>query len=202
MSDAFDPIAYATGEQRKATAPGHSAWVEANAGTGKTKVLTDRVTRLLLAGVRPERILCLTFTKAAAAEMRNRLASQLGRWAMADDAELTQAVARLIDAEPQAVVADQPGRERVIGQHELFAGLVDPGRIDHPGPQQCPPHPGGQLGRGLAGEGQAQHLLGGYLAAADQPHHPGRHHGGLARTGTGDDHTGLQRSGDRRELLI
>ena len=55
MSDAFDPIAFASGEQRKATTPGHSAWVEANAGTGKTKVLTDRVTRLLLAGVRPER---------------------------------------------------------------------------------------------------------------------------------------------------
>ena len=51
-----------------------SAWVEANAGTGKTKVLTDRVTRLLLDGAQPERILCLTFTKAAAAEMRNRLA--------------------------------------------------------------------------------------------------------------------------------
>ena len=66
MSDAFDPVAFASGEQRKATTPGHSAWVEANAGTGKTKVLTDRVTRLQLAGVRPERILCLTFTKAAA----------------------------------------------------------------------------------------------------------------------------------------
>ncbi|OJU30973.1 MAG: double-strand break repair helicase AddA [Alphaproteobacteria bacterium 65-37] len=123
MSDAFDPIAYATGEQRKATAPGHSAWVEANAGTGKTKVLTDRVTRLLLAGVRPERILCLTFTKAAAAEMRNRLASQLGRWAMADDAELTQAVARLIDAEPQA--------EQKVLARRLFARVLDaPGGIN------------------------------------------------------------------------
>ena len=62
--------------------PTSSAWVEANAGTGKTKVLTDRVTRLLLAGTQPERILCLTFTKAAAAEMRNRLpaSSAAGRW--------------------------------------------------------------------------------------------------------------------------
>ena len=123
MSDAFDPIAFATGEQRKATAPGHSAWVEANAGTGKTKVLTDRVTRLLLAGVRPERILCLTFTKAAAAEMRNRLASQLGRWAMADDADLTQAVAKLIDAEPQA--------EQKVLARRLFARVLDaPGGIN------------------------------------------------------------------------
>lgn len=123
MSDAFDPIAFATGEQRKATAPGHSAWVEANAGTGKTKVLTDRVTRLLLAGVRPERILCLTFTKAAAAEMRNRLAGQLGRWAMADDAELTRAVAKLIDAEPQT--------EQKVLARRLFARVLDaPGGIN------------------------------------------------------------------------
>ena len=81
---ALDPLALATDAQRRATTPGHSAWVEANAGTGKTKVLTDRVTRLLLDRVKPERILCLTFTKAAAAEMRNRLAGQLGRWAMID----------------------------------------------------------------------------------------------------------------------
>src|SRR5215831_21241196 len=78
--------------QKRATTPGHSAWVEANAGTGKTKVLTDRVARLLLEGARPERILCLTFTKAAAAEMRNRLASQLGRWALASDTALDQEV--------------------------------------------------------------------------------------------------------------
>src|SRR5882724_4909267 len=92
-----DPIALASREQRRATSPAQSAWVEANAGTGKTKVLTDRVTRLLLSGVRPERILCLTFTKAAAAEMRNRLASQLGRWAMAEDAKLDQEIEALID---------------------------------------------------------------------------------------------------------
>ena len=87
MSDVLDAIALATDAQRRATTPGHSAWVVANAGTGKTKVLTDRVTRLLLDGVKPERILCLTFTKAAAAEMRNRLADQLGRWALADEAD-------------------------------------------------------------------------------------------------------------------
>ena len=69
---ARDPVGLATAEQRKATSPAQSAWVEANAGTGKTKVLTDRVTRLLLAGVKPERILCLTFTKAAAAEIQPR----------------------------------------------------------------------------------------------------------------------------------
>ena len=123
MSDTFDPIAFASGEQRKATTPGHSAWVEANAGTGKTKVLTDRVTRLLLAGVRPERILCLTFTKAAAAEMRNRLASQLGRWAMADDAVLSEQVTRLINEPPQA--------EQKVLARRLFARVLDaPGGIN------------------------------------------------------------------------
>ena len=59
--------------QLLAADPGESVWVSANAGTGKTRVLIDRITRLLLAGTRPERILCLTFTKAAAAEMANRL---------------------------------------------------------------------------------------------------------------------------------
>ncbi|MBO6519427.1 MAG: double-strand break repair helicase AddA [Rhodospirillales bacterium] len=75
-----------TGQQITAAAPEASVWVSANAGTGKTGVLVDRISRLLLAGVEPERILCLTFTKAAAAEMANRLAELLGRWsAMPDD---------------------------------------------------------------------------------------------------------------------
>ena len=91
MSDSAQILDFASAQQRRATSPDRSAWVEANAGTGKTKVLTDRVTRLLLAGVKPERILCLTFTKAAAAEMRNRLSAQLGRWAMSDDKALVDA---------------------------------------------------------------------------------------------------------------
>ena len=119
----LNPVTLATAEQRKATEPVQSAWVEANAGTGKTKVLTDRVTRLLLAGVRPERILCLTFTKAAAAEMRNRLAAQLGRWALADEADLDKEIAKLIDRAPEA-------EERVIARR-LFARVLDaPGGIN------------------------------------------------------------------------
>src|SRR5436190_17413061 len=98
---ARSPVDLATDDQRKATSPAQSAWVEANAGTGKTKVLTDRVTRLLLDGVKPERVLCLTFTKAAAAEMRNRLAGQLGRWALADEATLDEAIATLVDHPPE-----------------------------------------------------------------------------------------------------
>jgi ATP-dependent helicase/nuclease subunit A len=65
-----------------------SAWVSAHAGTGKTYTLANRVTRLLLDGAAPQRILCLTYTKAAAAEMAGRLFKQLGEWAMLDDATL------------------------------------------------------------------------------------------------------------------
>ena len=72
-----------------ASDPAHSVWVAANAGAGKTYTLANRVARLLLVGTRPERILCLTFTKAAAAEMQDRLFRQLGEWAMLDDAALT-----------------------------------------------------------------------------------------------------------------
>ena len=123
MSALPDPVALASAEQRKATSPAQSAWVEANAGTGKTKVLTDRVTRLLLAGIRPERILCLTFTKAAAAEMRNRLAAQLGRWALAEEAVLDGEISRLIDRAPEP-------EERIIARR-LFARVLDaPGGIN------------------------------------------------------------------------
>jgi ATP-dependent helicase/nuclease subunit A len=76
-----------------ASDPTRSVWVSAHAGTGKTHTLTSRVARLLLAGTDPQRILCLTFTKAAAAEMQERLFRQLGAWAMLDDAALRQTIA-------------------------------------------------------------------------------------------------------------
>ena len=73
--------------QANASHPDHSAWVSANAGSGKTFVLARRVIRLLLNGTEPSRILCLTFTKAAAAEMSNRVFSELSSWtALSDDA--------------------------------------------------------------------------------------------------------------------
>ncbi len=74
--------------QTMASDPETSSWVAASAGTGKTHVLTSRVLRLMLAGAPPERILCLTFTKTAAAEMANRLHRRLGEWAVMDDAAL------------------------------------------------------------------------------------------------------------------
>ncbi|MFP7672336.1 double-strand break repair helicase AddA [Marivita sp. S0852] len=85
----------ATEAQVRAADPGKSTWLGANAGSGKTRVLTDRVARLLLGDTRPERILCLTFTNAAASEMQNRLFKRLGEWAMLDDAALTKQLLEL-----------------------------------------------------------------------------------------------------------
>ncbi|PIE14959.1 MAG: double-strand break repair helicase AddA [Rhodobacterales bacterium] len=79
----------ATEMQVRAATPGASTWLSANAGSGKTRVLTDRVARLLLDGVSPQHILCLTYTTAAASEMQNRLFKRLGVWAMQGTDELT-----------------------------------------------------------------------------------------------------------------
>ena len=78
----------ATQAQVTAARPDWSTWLSANAGSGKTRVLTDRVARLLLQDVQPQHILCLTYTKAAASEMQNRLFSRLGAWAMLPDKDL------------------------------------------------------------------------------------------------------------------
>ena len=89
----------ATQHQIKAAQPHRSTWLSANAGSGKTRVLTDRVARLLLDHVDPQHILCLTYTKAAASEMQNRLFRRLGNWAMLPDGELSDQLRELgIDA--------------------------------------------------------------------------------------------------------
>src|SRR6266496_297911 len=78
--------------QIEASDPAVSAWVAANAGSGKTHVLAQRVIRLLLSGVDPARILCITFTKAAAANMANRVFDTLRTWTLLDDAALEKAM--------------------------------------------------------------------------------------------------------------
>ena len=78
--------------QARASDPAASAFVSANAGSGKTHVLVQRVIRLLLDGVPPEKILCITFTKAAAANMAERVFSTLGHWVTLDDSELDAAI--------------------------------------------------------------------------------------------------------------
>jgi ATP-dependent helicase/nuclease subunit A len=81
--------------QRAASDPSTSAWVEANAGSGKTYVLAQRVIRLMLCGVDPTKILCLTFTRAAAANMANQVSSILSSWVALDDVGLHAEMARI-----------------------------------------------------------------------------------------------------------
>jgi ATP-dependent helicase/nuclease subunit A len=86
--------------QARASDPNASAWVSANAGTGKTAVLVKRVLRLLLVGSRPESILCLTYTKTAAAEMQNRLLDELSNWATMDEDKLRHILSKLMQRAP------------------------------------------------------------------------------------------------------
>jgi len=88
--------------QTAAADPTASVWVSANAGTGKTHVLTMRVLRLLLAGTPPERILCLTYTKAAAAEMSKRVFDSLSRWVMLPEPDLERTLLDFLGREPAA----------------------------------------------------------------------------------------------------
>ncbi len=81
-----------TPEQERATDPAASVWVGASAGTGKTHVLTARVLRMMLTGTEPGRILCLTFTKAAAAEMANRIHEVLAEWVRLGDEKLANSI--------------------------------------------------------------------------------------------------------------
>ena len=81
-----------------------SAWVSANAGSGKTYVLAQRVIRLLLDGVDPAKILCITFTKAAAANMANQVFKTLRAWTALDDAALDAAIAATSNVKPDAKV--------------------------------------------------------------------------------------------------
>ncbi|MCU0903855.1 MAG: UvrD-helicase domain-containing protein, partial [Tabrizicola sp.] len=107
----------ATLRQIKAADPARNTWLSANAGSGKTRVLIDRVARLLLAGVAPEHILCLTYTKAAASEMQNRLFQRLGQWAMKPDAELRAELAALGEAENPV--------HRLDRARQLFARAIE-----------------------------------------------------------------------------
>ncbi len=124
-----------TPPQVTASNPKNSVWVSANAGTGKTQVLTDRITRLLLTGVKAERILCLTFTKAAASEMLTRLSSRLGSWAMAKDDQLTKEITSLLGKVPEktllaparrlfAETLDVPGGLKIRTIHSFCESLL------------------------------------------------------------------------------
>ena len=102
MSGPRDIPAAARAKQDLASDPGASVFVSANAGSGKTYVLVNRVIRLLLDGVAPEKILCVTFTKAAAANMAERVFTTLGHWVTLDDDALDAAIKDAGIANPSA----------------------------------------------------------------------------------------------------
>jgi ATP-dependent helicase/nuclease subunit A len=128
------PVARAQAEQLAASDPRVSAFVSAHAGTGKTKLLIDRLLRLMLEGAEPARILCLTYTKAAAAEMAIRLHRRLGEWVTASDAALDQALGELRVPAGQAqraharalfaTVLDLPGGMRIGTIHAFCQSLL------------------------------------------------------------------------------
>ncbi len=108
--------------QRAVAAPNVSAWVAANAGSGKTHVLAQRVINLLLDGVAPEKILCITFTKAAAANMAKRVFDTLAQWTTLDDAALDKAI-----REGSGVASD--ARRRIAARRLFARALETPGGL-------------------------------------------------------------------------
>lgn len=139
--------------QRRASNPDASVWVNASAGTGKTKVLTDRVLRLLLprkngqSGAKAHKIICLTFTKNAAAEMALRINRTLSAWVMMDQAALTETLKDLLGhpPTPQIInaarklfveVLDSPGGLNILTIHSFCQSIL--GRF--PVEANLPPH--------------------------------------------------------------
>jgi ATP-dependent helicase/nuclease subunit A len=113
---------WTSAKQSLASDPARSAWVSANAGSGKTHVLTQRAIRLLLAGCRPSAILCLTYTKAAASEMSNRVFERLAEWVTLDDAALEKRI-REIEGEAPSLFKLQEARRLFARALETPGGL-------------------------------------------------------------------------------
>jgi ATP-dependent helicase/nuclease subunit A len=116
MANRLRPLAQLEGDQLRASAPRDHAALSASAGTGKTHVLTARVLRLLLSGVDPASILCLTFTKAGAAEMAERIHGRLAYWVRLKDPDLRHELVMLGEA-------DRPERQDIA--RTLFARVLE-----------------------------------------------------------------------------
>jgi len=118
----MSPFAEPDTAQRKAAGPRASVWVSASAGTGKTRVLIDRLLWLMLDGTDPGRILCLTFTRAAAAEMANRLNDELANWATLRSGALAESL--------QKLTGRLPSDRTIARARQLFARVLEtPGGI-------------------------------------------------------------------------
>src|SRR5207237_2529326 len=114
---AMTRAAEAAAVQRQALGPDVSVWVSASAGSGKTRVLTDRLLALMLDGTDPARILCLTFTRAAAAEMANRVNNRLAAWATLAPGALAE--------ELVALTGHMPQEHEIARARQLFARVLD-----------------------------------------------------------------------------
>lgn len=125
MSVVVDLFPPSRNHQEEAADPTLSVFVTANAGSGKTKTLIDRVARLLLGGAKPETILCVTYTKAAASEMQRRLYDTLGDWAVASDATLREGLGRLRSRAPTSFDAQDLSEARSL----FAAALETPGGL-------------------------------------------------------------------------
>lgn len=115
-AETIAPLPELRGEQRTASQPDSHVWLSASAGTGKTQVLAARVFRLLLRGVDPGAILCLTFTKAGAAEMAARISRRLAAWVRMSDTLLARDLAAL---------GETPTAARIALARTLFARVLD-----------------------------------------------------------------------------
>ena len=125
LNDHTDARKASDAAQAAAALPTANAWVAANAGSGKTKVLIDRVARLLLRGAEPDSILCVTYTKAAASEMQDRLFDRLGGWCVMEEEQLRS---KLADLEGRPV--GDYGHDEIGRARELFAkALETPGGL-------------------------------------------------------------------------
>lgn len=133
--------------QKLAADPTVSSWVSASAGTGKTKVLTDRLLNLMLIGTNPGKILCLTFTKAAAAEMEGRLFEKLRHWVLLSDEELQKVLQNLTGEAPSSAlmkrartlfttVMDLPHGIKILTIHSFCQNIL----CRFPLEAQVPPH--------------------------------------------------------------
>ncbi len=150
--------------QRRAADPAFSVFVTANAGSGKTKVLVDRIARLLLAGSKPSAFLCITYTTAAAAEMQRRLFERLGKWCVADDETLKAELAALGEAKADlpkaralfAQALETPGGLKIQTIHAFCERLL----------ARFPLEAGVAPGFDIADESRAAALLGEARAAA------------------------------------
>src|SRR5258707_7392966 len=135
VSDLFSGPSNTDRVQRRALDPAASVWVSASAGTGKTKVLTERLLTLMLNGTEPARILCLTFTRAAAAEMANRVNDRLAKWTTLPSGALSEELVALTGRYPRdeeiararqlfAKVLDNPGGAQIETIHPVFQSLL------------------------------------------------------------------------------